>query len=91
MDPIMIPDRPALGAFANQVAARRKTAHRMMRMSLEDFGARRKALTDLVLVHEATRCGRRLDLVACDLRSLAMQFDLVRQPRTGGWPIRVKV
>ncbi len=83
-------DRPALGAFVGTAAVieRRQRARWVMQMSFTDYVARRRTLTNLVTIHEAVRLGRRLDLAAEDLRSLADDLDAIPQPRTGGWPIR---
>lgn len=83
-------DKPALGAFVNlpEMVERREAARQAMRMSLADFIARRSALADLAGIHESLRRGRRLDLVASDLRTVADELDAVLQRRAGGWPVR---
>ncbi len=83
-------DRPALGAFIArpEVIEAQRAMARTSAMSFLDYTARTSTLRRLVLVHEATRAGRHLHLVAADLRALADELEGVLQPRTGGWPIR---
>lgn len=80
-------DRPALGAFLDRPAVLAAWEHYrwLQVMSLTDYRARGGALHRLLLIHEAARVGRRLDLVAVDLRGLADELDGVPQRREGGW------
>ncbi|HSH59907.1 MAG TPA: hypothetical protein VK988_09765 [Acidimicrobiales bacterium] len=83
-------DKPALGAFVSSpaVVARGDVARWAMQMSIIDYQARTRFLTKITFIHEACCRGRRLDLLAEDLRSLAEELEDVPQPRTGGWPLR---
>ncbi len=85
-----VANRPALGAYLSTPAVieSRAAARWAMKMSMADYSARRSTMSKLVMVHEAVRLGRRLDLVAKDLRAVAGELDAALQGRAGGWAIR---
>lgn len=89
-DELDLRDKLALGAFnyTPEAIDNRERAKWLMRLSFADYVARTRAVADITLIHEACCRGRRLDLLAGDLRALAAELEDVPQPRTGGWPLR---
>lgn len=66
---------PALGAFREQADEARRRARWLMQCSLAEHHARWVALPKIIRIYEALRLGRRLDLIARDLRTLAADLE----------------
>lgn len=74
---LFVLNQPALGAYRAQQEAARARGRWLMRCTRAETAARAVAISQVVDLHQGLRTGRRLDIIARQLRLTADELDQV--------------